>query len=401
MAAGRAVFLYSMGWRTAGTSLWSRLRLLPRVMGFYEPLHEDLATLTLAGIAERRPEGWESGHPPMAPYFTEYAPLLQTPGGVAGYRPEFAIDRSAGPEEEALIAYLEGLIGAAEAAGRVAVFKFCRASLRFPLLQKAFPGALHLAIDRNPLSQFASAWRQWAHHRNPYFLLSPLLVLAESQETGAGAFWSQALGCTLPPLPKGVRAGDDPALAPLLTEGRAETWYRIFIAHWSLIHEAVMTAGGEIFATEMIAVHPPTRSRLLRHLRRSTRLDPDLSSLRLPERPGAAASLEAGTGLSWAALERIHAEAEAAFGERLPRAAPLLTARLAWGEALAAWRARGGGEEPFTALCQALRGEPRRLWWARLQARLGGGGLSRTVLRHRLGAPVPPFSGPAARGGDG
>lgn len=369
MGRRRAVFLYSAGWRTAGTYLWARLRSLPGVTGFYEPLHEDLAGLTPAGIAERRADAWESGHPEMAPYFAEFAPLLRPEGGVLGYRPGFAVDRLHEPEAEALVAYLGGLIAAAERAGGIAVFKFCRASLRFALLRRAFPQALHLAVDRNPLSQFASAWKQWVRFRNPYFLASPLLVLARNQETAEGVFWRDALGCR-PDAPGGeAGAGDHPSLAPLIAAMPAAALYRIFLAHWGLIHQGL--AGAEILATELLGADPAARARLARRLRRAGAPAADFSDMRLPDRPGPASPLKAETGLAPEDLRTIHDAAERAFRRALPGLAAALTARLAWGEALLTLRARGAGEAGFATLAGALRAEGRRLFRAGLLGRIG------------------------------
>jgi hypothetical protein len=285
MSGGWAVFLYSAGWRTAGTWLWSRLRLLAGARGFYEPLHEDLLTLTQEGIAERRPEGWESGHPDMAPYFEEFAPFLRPSGGVAGYLPGFAIDRGMDPDPLPLIAYLGGLIAAARSEGRVAVFKFCRASLRFPLLRAAFPEALHLAVDRNPLTQFASAWQQWVRHRNPYFLTSPLLVLVRNREQAKTRLWLEALRLDLPAFAPEVVA-TLPEAREWIAATPAPECYRLFLAHWLLVHHVLAEAGAEILATELLAVREDRRAQLGRRLHRASGLTPDFGGMRLPDRLG-------------------------------------------------------------------------------------------------------------------
>ena len=111
-ALKQAVFLHT-GWRSAGTWVWSRLRELDAVTGFYEPLSNVLAELSLADVSASRPT-LTSGHPPLAaPYFDEYRPFLQEGArGVAGYRKHFSIDRFASvPDAEfaALQAYLRNL----------------------------------------------------------------------------------------------------------------------------------------------------------------------------------------------------------------------------------------------------------------------------------------------------
>ena len=48
---------------------------------FYEPLHEELATLSRDDIARLRPDNWASRHPAMVrPYYDEYADLLNADG---------------------------------------------------------------------------------------------------------------------------------------------------------------------------------------------------------------------------------------------------------------------------------------------------------------------------------
>ena len=111
-ALKQAVFLHT-GWRSAGTWVWSRLRELDSVTGFYEPLSNVLADLSLADVSASRPT-LTSGHPPLdAPYFHEYRPFLREGvRGVDGYRRGFSLDRFASvPDAEfpALQAYLRNL----------------------------------------------------------------------------------------------------------------------------------------------------------------------------------------------------------------------------------------------------------------------------------------------------
>ncbi len=77
LSAAAPVFLHT-GWRTRGTWLWSRFRALHGTSCFYEPLSEDLATLSPAAIDASSPTCWASGHPPLhRPYFAEFRPLLK------------------------------------------------------------------------------------------------------------------------------------------------------------------------------------------------------------------------------------------------------------------------------------------------------------------------------------
>src|SRR5580698_1161090 len=127
--SGAAVFLHA-GWRSCGTWLWATLRGSDTVRAFYEPLHEDLATLDRAAIGAFSLESWGSGHGPSDPYFAEFAGALNRSGrGVAGYHRRFAFDDFfAGPDHQdpALEAYIDGLLHHAVSEGRLPVLKFCR-----------------------------------------------------------------------------------------------------------------------------------------------------------------------------------------------------------------------------------------------------------------------------------
>jgi hypothetical protein len=236
-AVKRAVFLHT-GWRSAGTWVWSRLRELDSVTGFYEPLSNVLADLSLADVSASRPT-LTSGHPPLAaPYFDEYRPFLQDGArGVAGYRRRFSLDRFASvPDAEfpALRAYLSNLCERTVEQGRVPVFKFCRSSGRLPWLKEAFPHAMHVGVLRNPASQFASGWllsQQWS---NPFFVAAPFRVLGLNQTDPLVRQAIDMCGVSLPP----VASMSDDAYA-MACEQYARTAegnnaYRAFIALWIL-----------------------------------------------------------------------------------------------------------------------------------------------------------------------
>lgn len=233
----QGVFLHT-GWRSAGTWVWSRLRSLESVTGFYEPLSNVLAELSLDDVSACRPT-LTSGHPPLeAPYFAEYKPLLREGArGVAGYSKRFGTDRFApSPDAEfpALQAYLQRLNDLAAEQGRVPVFKFCRSSGRLPWLKQAFPHALHAAVLRNPASQFASGWllrQQWS---NAFFVAAPFRVLGLNQSEPLVRQAIEACGVSLPP----VTPTSDDAYA-MACEQYAQTAegnnaYRAFVALWAL-----------------------------------------------------------------------------------------------------------------------------------------------------------------------
>jgi hypothetical protein len=237
-ALKQGVFLHT-GWRSAGTWVWSRLRALDSVTGFYEPLSNVLADLSLADVAASRPT-LTSGHPPLAaPYFEEYRPFLQEDArGVTGYRKRFGIDRfSLEPDAEfpALQAYLAHLCEYTAAHGSVSVFKFCRSSGRLPWFKRAFPHVMHAAVLRNPASQFASGWllnRQWS---NPFFVAAPFRVLGLNQAEPLVRQAIEICGVSLPPV--APQASDDAyavACEHYARTAAGDNAYRAFVALWIL-----------------------------------------------------------------------------------------------------------------------------------------------------------------------
>ena len=236
-ALKQAVFLHT-GWRSAGTWVWSRLRALNTVTGFYEPLSNVLADLSTEGIAASRPT-LTSGHPPLeAPYFDEYKPFLQEGvRGVTGYRKTFGIDRFGDvPDAEfpALAAYLRSLCEDAVRQGRVPVLKFCRSTGRLPWLRHAFADAMHVGVLRNPASQFASGWllnQQW---RNPFFVAAPFRVLGLNRTEPLVKHVIDVCDVKLPPA---VPASDDAyamACEQYARSAEGNNAYRAFVALWIL-----------------------------------------------------------------------------------------------------------------------------------------------------------------------
>jgi hypothetical protein len=182
-----AIFLHS-GWRSCGTWLWEALRECRTVRAYYEPLHEDLDSLDRAALTRFSPGSWDSGHSPGAPYFAEYLPRLRhnmfgDRPGIRGYEQRFAFDdyfRDPDDDDPALHAYLQGLIEAARAEGRVPVLKFCRSLGRVPWMARHFPDAMHAVVLRDPVTQWLSARRQMEVMKNRYFVLAPFVILARN-----------------------------------------------------------------------------------------------------------------------------------------------------------------------------------------------------------------------------
>jgi hypothetical protein len=253
------VFLHA-GWRTAGTFLWSRFRALAGVSGYYEPLHESLATVSPATLAGHGSRLWPSGHPRLArPYFEEFAPLLRNAAvGVRGYQSAFATDAFfAGPDtaQPALRAYLQLLLAAAGERAEQPVLKFCRSLGRAGWMVRNFPEAVHIAVVRNPLSQFITAKHQFAAHGNPYFLLMPLRVLARNAAHEPVASALRHFAVHLPP-----HAADEDwarasaALATHLRRTEPEAWYRGFLAFWLLAMLGIPETIDAIVDADLLAV---------------------------------------------------------------------------------------------------------------------------------------------------
>ncbi len=236
--AGMAPVFLHTGWRTRGTWLWSRFRLQAGTTCFYEPLAEDLATLSPAAIASVDSGGWKSGHPPLhRPYFSEFRPLLKTiVRGVQQHDPEFAVAGFFAEPDAAmpdLRHYIELLLRSAHAKGGQPVLKFCRSLGRIGWMQRNFPQAVHIGLLRNPLAQFISAQRQFQRHDNSYFLAMPLLLLAMHRDVPEVAAALRHLAVALPSLPPqaSLRANLNEC-ASHLRSGEASTWYRGFLAYW-------------------------------------------------------------------------------------------------------------------------------------------------------------------------
>ncbi|HEY1998820.1 hypothetical protein, partial [Paraburkholderia sp.] len=262
----QAVFLHT-GYRTAGTWLWSCFRRLDNVTAYYEPLHEMLATIDPLKLASSTADSWRSGHPALEkPYFAEYADLM-TPdvAGIAGYEAAFAIDRFDGetPQDaDRIEAYVRALMRASQEQGRVPVLKFCRSLGRLHWFHAAFPDAVHIVVEKNPISQWQSCWQLFAAHRNPHFVAVPFAVLALNREVPMVQQALEALHIDLPQLPQDA-SGDAPSFDTCLTffKDHIATLpplqvYRAFLGHWLLTLRYAATHSDAIFDCDL-AGHSP------------------------------------------------------------------------------------------------------------------------------------------------
>lgn len=328
-SSSQAVLLHT-GYRTAGTWLWSCFRRLDNVTAYYEPLHEMLATIDPATLASSTADSWHSGHPSLdAPYFAEFAHLLE-PGarGIPGYERRFAIDRFDGQTPEGadrLAGYLRGLMRAAHEQGRVPVLKFCRSLGRLQWFRAAFPDAVHVVVEKNPISQWQSCWELFAAHRNPHFVAVPFAVLALNRHVPIVQQTMDALQIDLPPRPDGS-TGSTSSTSSMASVGptglHVPTFeasiafykahiatlaplqaYRAFLAHWLLTLRDAATHADAIFDCDLAGRSPAYVEGAERWLGDLTGLSPSLRSARREE------TAERGCGFD--ALEGLQVHLEA------------------------------------------------------------------------------------------
>ena len=312
----RPVFLHA-GWRSGGTWLWSRFRTLPRTLCYYEPLHEALAGLTPEAIDALHAAAWRSGHPALRrPYFDEFRPLLdETTGGVSGFHGDFAVRHffAATDDEIANLAdYLVFLLDHAARRGLQPVLKFCRTLGRIGWMQRHFPQALHVAVLRNPIEQFASARRQFLHSGNTYFLAMPLYLLAVHLHHPRVAAALRHLEVAPPPMPPdtGVHEGLAICDAAIRRSGALKA-YQTFLAFWTLTAASVPEAIDLSIDIDLIKLSPDYRGQCEADLARLTGLPIELSDVKA----GVDHGLLDRAGLSRSELWACHRAAEAVLTE--------------------------------------------------------------------------------------
>ncbi len=170
-------------WRAGSTYVWNKFRSCPQYLAFYEPFHEALETVTQAAVASATATSWPSGHPPLdAPYYHEFEPLLAPGGGVRGFEHAlpytyYFVNDEPLPQQQA---YLNSLVAHAHAAGRRAVFGFCRSTGRVAWFRRHMPG-VHIALTRDGLGLWRSAYGRSQTLGDLYFVTRPLIILLTSR----------------------------------------------------------------------------------------------------------------------------------------------------------------------------------------------------------------------------
>jgi hypothetical protein len=265
------VFLHS-GWRTRGTWIWNRLRVIAGVAGYYEPLHEMLASLRAEAVDRIDAESWQSGHRGLdRPYFDAYRRLLdEAAPGVPGFRAAFATDGffaapdAAMPELEH---YLRALLDAAQQRGEQPVLKFCRSLGRIGWMQRQFPDAVHVVVLRNPFGQFESARRQYVRTGNAYFLAIPLLLLALHRHLPEVCDAVRCLDVALPDLARDATLQERmDACETVLRAGGPTAWYRGALALWTINAARIPADIDLVIDSDRLAASAAYRQRCARDL---------------------------------------------------------------------------------------------------------------------------------------
>ena len=359
----QAVFLHT-GYRTAGTWLWSCFRKLDNVTAYYEPLHEMLATIDAEKLASSTANSWRSGHPALeAPYFAEFAHLLGAGArGIPGYDPVFSIDRLDGQTPEAadrLEGYVRGLMRTAHEQGRVPVLKFCRSLGRLQWFRAAFPDAVHIVVEKNPISQWQSCWQLFAAHRNLHFVAVPFVVLALNRHVPLVQQTMDALGVVLPPQTGGAHAQTVEACLAIYKEHIAAITpleaYRAFLAHWLLTLRDAATHANAIFDCDLAGHSPAYIEGAERWISDLTGLKPSFGSARREEGAERDYGFDAVEGLQ-VHLEALNfARTLASSGSVEADALVLWTSKLAQATQVMAFGAAANWPQPQVSAGRATR----------------------------------------------
>lgn len=310
-AATPPVFLHT-GWRTRGTWIWSRFRAMSGTACYYEPLAEALADLRPTRLTTATPGHWPSGHPALAlPYFAEYQPFMRrTTRGIIGYERRFATAdffAAADTSLPGLQHYIQSLLRTAHAAAAQPVLKFCRSLGRVGWMQQHFPQAVHVAVLRNPLAQFASAQRQFTAHGNSYFLVMPWLLLGMHQHLPQVAAVLRHLEIAPPhPTHSGLPAALASGEAALRQHGPA-CWYRVFLAFWVVSALAIPNTIDLLIDSDLLTRSSAYRQRIQHRMAMLSGLTVDLDEAQASAQP--AIGLAITTGIGRPALWRAHQQA--------------------------------------------------------------------------------------------
>lgn len=278
----RPVFVHS-GWRCSSTYVWSRFRALRGVRAYYEPWHEQLARLDEARIAAETPAASGLRHPGGAePYLAEFRSLLVPGGGVLGYQDRFALTPymlEPDVEDPAQQAYVEGLIGAARAAGAVPVLACCRTLGRIDWLKRRV-GGFHIVLIRDPLQQWMSFHSLRRRPRPTYFELCQYVMLSELPGQAAAA--EALLGRRFEG--RGSLAERIAAVRGRLKRAPASVSFAAFLAVYVASYLRALPQADLVIDVDRLASDPGYARGVEAAIRAGCGLSPDFSDCRAPAR---------------------------------------------------------------------------------------------------------------------
>jgi glycosyltransferase involved in cell wall biosynthesis len=287
---GSPVFIHS-SWRTASTWFWNRFRQCPDTVCYYEPFHRQLASLTARIAFAHDPNSWASAHPRIAPYWTEYVPLLRRAGGVRLYDRAMAQDYfipvgglqgDLRPNE---LRYLALLVRSAGRCGRAPVLGFTRSLGRLAAIKRSC-GGFNIFLRRN-------LWRQWQSYlslkaRNDLFFFNSVSAVVDRDDdeylAALAREYATRGGWSPPRLDAGAAADRDARNRALLGLSEAQTFALFMALHVYLYVHAELAADLTVDVSRM-GNDAGDRSAAEREIRDRTGLAVSFADVR-PERGG-------------------------------------------------------------------------------------------------------------------
>jgi hypothetical protein len=175
------IFIHSL-FRTGSTYIWNKFRQNPGNCCYYEPLNQFLSE-----ISKENPYIWgydsnatdKVRHPRITKnHLSEYENLLQpNQKGVPFFKKSFSFDDYCNNEPNPdLKKYIDNLINAAGAEGKIPVLQFNRTAFRIKWFKKYFPGSTGIYLVRNPRDQWQSCVSLLEDNSLDIFLIMDLLA---------------------------------------------------------------------------------------------------------------------------------------------------------------------------------------------------------------------------------
>jgi hypothetical protein len=154
------IFVHSL-FRAGSTAFFNAFRQNINVVCYLEPFHEGFADKS-STASWRKIDKYETNtkyfrHPELdRPYFFEYTPPDISEIIESHFHPSFSFKLYFTNDERESRDFIEYLKVLGRARTKLAMFKCCRTIGRLEVLRRAFSEALHIALIRDPISQFES-----------------------------------------------------------------------------------------------------------------------------------------------------------------------------------------------------------------------------------------------------